>query len=371
MNTKEKRPAAKPAQRRSSAKGRAQQKARRTRRSASQARKPAVQAQRPAQAVQQRPAAQPVKRPSAPKTAQRQAQSARSRSMKRAESQVVYTPPKTFSKFKLLLGIVSVVAIVLALTLGMSIFFKVEHINISGTQKYSAWDIQEASGIQVGENLMTLGKARVSGKIITQLPYVEQVRIGIKLPDTVNIEIIESEVIYTIQAEDETWWIINSQGRVLEPTTAFIAEHFTMIQGVYIAVPTIGEPAKAASAAPQETEETLSEEMQNDEETLEPTSPVDLSNGPAQLAAALAIVQTLEKNGIVGDANSVNVADLYNLELTYDKRYQVLLGESTQLDYKIRAMQQAALQMTDYQQGTLDVSFTIWPDKVGYTPFVE
>jgi len=368
MSTKEKQPATKAAPRRTRSKARPQQKARRTQKPASQSR------QRPAAQTQQRSASRSRPQPKQPSRTPRPARSARSISARRAESQVVYTPPKSFSKFKLLLGIVSVAAIVLALTLGMSIFFKVDTINVSGMQKYTAWDIREASGIQEGDNLMTLSKARVSGKIIAQLPYVDQVRIGIKLPDTVNIEVIESEVIYTIQAEDQSWWIINSQGRALEPTTAFIAEHFTMIQGIYISAPTVGQQVVAASALPEETEETQpdsDDSGDNTDNTEEPTAPVDMTNSPERLLAALAIVQSLEKNGIVGDATSVNVADLYNLELVYENRYQVLLGESTQLDYKIRAMQQAALQMTDYQQGILDVSFTIWPDKVGYTPFAE
>lgn len=295
----------------------------------------------------------------------------RKKSVRRAESQVVYTPPKTFSKFRLLLGLISVAAIVLALTLGMSIFFKVENINVSGMQKYTAWDISEASGIQVGDNLMTLGKARVSGKIIAQLPYVEQVRVGIKLPDTVNIEVVESEVIYTIQADDLSWWIINSQGRVLEPTTAFIAEHFTMVEGVYITTPVTGQQAAASDMVTQETVPTEETEEGSTEETAEPTSPVNTVSGNDRLTVALAILQCLEQNGVVGEATSVNVADPYNLVLWYDNRYEVLLGESTQLDYKIRAMLQAAQQMTDYQQGTLDASFTIWPDMIGYTPFKD
>lgn len=293
---------------------------------------------------------------------------------RRAESQVVYTPPKTFNKLRFLLGVISVAAIVLALTLGMSIFFKVEHINVSGMVKYTAWDISEASGIQQGDNLLTLGKARVGGKIIAQLPYVDQVRIGIKLPDTVNIEITESDVIYTIQADDNSWWIMNSQGRVLEATTAFIAEHFTMIQGVRIAVPLEGAQAIASDAVIQETspEETQATEATDSaEETAEPTAPIDIVSGADRLNMALAVVQNLERNGIVGEVTTVNVADVYNLELNYDDRYLVLLGEGTQLDHKIRAMCGAVAQMTDYQRGTLDVSFTIWANEVGYTPAAD
>ena len=233
METRERRPAS----RRPSSKGRSAAPARTAKGSGTRSRRPdsrsssSVRHTKAAPVKQRRPERRPTRRQAA----------------KRAESQVVYTPPKSFNKYHLLLGVISVAAIVLALTLGMSIFFKVENIYVAGADKYSAWDVREASGIQVGDNLMTLGKAKVSGKIIARLPYVEKVRVGIKLPDTVNIEIVESDITYAIQAEDNGWWFINSQGRVLEMTTGIIAEYFTKIEGVKIMIPAIGQQAVAAT----------------------------------------------------------------------------------------------------------------------------
>ena len=111
------------------------------------------------------------------------------------DAEIVYTPSAPFNRGRFALRLATVVAVVLALLFGMSIFFKVANVTVSGNQKYSAWDISQAAGIQEGENLLTLSKARVSGNIISQLPYVKSVRIGIKLPDTVNIEITERAAI--------------------------------------------------------------------------------------------------------------------------------------------------------------------------------
>jgi cell division septal protein FtsQ len=283
----------------------------------------------------------------------------------------VYTPPKSFNKYHFLLGVISVAAIVLALTLGMSIFFKVENIYVAGTDKYSAWDIREASGIQVGDNLLTLGKAKVSGKIIARLPYVEKVRIGIKLPDTVNIEIVESDISYAIQAEDNGWWFINSQGRVLEMTTGIIAEYFTRIEGVKIMIPAIGQQAIAATAevdVPFEPDDDTTESTETTDVTQPPTAPMDTVNAAEQLATVIKLIQHLESNGVVGEVTKINVTDLFNIELIYEDRYRVQLGDTSQMDRKVRSMTEAIAQMSDYQRGELDVSFTIWPDRAGYTP---
>ncbi len=88
-----------------------------------------------------------------------------------------------------------------------------------------------------------------------------------------------------------------------------------------------------------------------------------------KLNAALDILQSLELNEIVGEAASVNVADLTRIELWYGTRYQVNLGENVNMDYKIACLKHTVSTLSDYDSGELDISFTTWPDKVTYTPF--
>lgn len=299
---------------------------------------------------------------------------------RRKTADVVYTQPKAFQRNRFLLHLLTVAAVVLALTLGMSIFFKVETVAVGGTTKYTPWDIREASGIQEGENLLTLNEAMVAGKIKTQLPYVDTVRLGIKLPDTVNIEITELDVVYAIEASDGSWWLITSGGRVVETTTAPQADNYTKILGVQIESPQAGQQAVAHQPEPETeppTEETTGEEetQSETEETIwEPTAPVAppvTVFASEQLNMAITILQFLEDNSILGGVDSVDVTDLYALQLWYEDRYQVLLGDGVQMGMKIKSMKQAINQLTDYQRGELDVSFTTWPDQVGYTPFLD
>ena len=301
---------------------------------------------------------------------------AEAKSRRRNKAEVVYTQPKVFQRKRFLLHLATVAAVVLALTLGMSIFFKVETVAVGGNQKYTPWDVRQASGIQEGENLLTLNEAMVAGKIKTKLPYVDTVRLGIKLPDTVNIEITEFDVVYSIQASDSNWWLMTSGGRVVEQTTLVQADSYTKVIGVKIQAPNVGEQAVAVQ--PEEPTEAPTEEGQSEsEETTaetEATAPavIPVTVFPAeQLQTAISILQYLEQNSILGGVDSVDVTDIYDLRLWYQDRYQVILGDSNRMEMKIKAMKQAIDQMTDYQRGELDVSFTTWPDQVGYTPFLD
>lgn len=274
----------------------------------------------------------------------------------RRASDVVYTQPKPFQRGRFLLHIATVVAVVLALVFGMTIFFKVQNITVVGSEKYSQWDIAQASGIQNGENLLTLSRAKISGKITTALPYVKKVRVGITLPDTVNLQIEELEVYYSIQDEEEQWWLMAADGKILEKTTEAKSLENTRVLGVQLSSPEPGKQAVAAEPVPEETME--------DGQTV----PVTVK-GSERLQAAVSLLKNLESNGIIGKAASIDVEDLTGIELWYGQQYQVFIGDTSRLDYKLASMKAAVSQMNDYQSGELDVSFTIWPDQVGFTPF--
>lgn len=274
--------------------------------------------------------------------------------VKQPTPDVVYVQPTPFNKYRFLLQLATVVAVVLALLFGMSIFFKVKTVTVVGNEKYTAWDIRQASGIQDGENLLTISEPKISSKIRAALPYVDYIRIGIKLPDTVKIEIVELDVVYAAEATDGSWWLIRSDGEVIEKTNSGDAGQHTKILGIQLENPKQGE--KAMAAQPSQTDE--------NGETLPVTQLAS-----EQLNVAISIAQFLEGSGVIGEAASIDVSNPNGLELWYGERYQVMLGDAMELGYKIRSMKSAIDQMGDYQSGILDVSFTVWPEEVGYTPF--
>ena len=210
----------------------------------------------------------------------------------RPAPEVVYTPAKPFNRGRLILQLATVVAVVLALSFGISIFFKVETITVTGAQKYDAWTVKEASGIEIGDNLLSFGEAKAAGKIKTALPYVQSVRIGIKLPDTVNIEITEWDVLYSIRDDGNRWWLMNSEGKIIENVDSATAGEYTKILGVVVTEAVAGQPAKALET---------SNATDSEGETL-----MSVVRASDQLSTALNIIACLEGNGIIGDIAKAN-----------------------------------------------------------------
>ena len=80
-------------------------------------------------------------------------------------------------------------AVVAALTL----FFRVDRIEVTGTERYTEDEVIAASGIDIGDNLYLLNKYDAARSIADALPYIdiEDIRIRRELPDTLLIDVEE------------------------------------------------------------------------------------------------------------------------------------------------------------------------------------
>ena len=302
---------------------------------------------------------------SAKKSAEKRKKTKKNRP-KRPTPAVIYTQPAVFNCNRLVIQLVTVTAVVLALVIGLSVFFKVGHIYVSGAEVYSESSITEVCGINKGDNLLTFSHARAAALIRANRPYVREVRFGIKLPETVNIIIEEDDVVYAIKDQTGQWWLMNSDGRVVEQgNNAKVANH-TQVLGVALQDPVPDERGVALESAPAAEDATAETAAQG--ETVPASVPVT-TTGAQRLDAALQILKALENTDIVGSAASVDVSRIDDIILWYGTRYQVNLGDNSGLDHKLACMNAVIAQMSEYQSGVLDCSFTIWPNQVGYTPF--
>ena len=290
------------------------------------------------------------------------------RRRRRSSEQVVYTQPKVFNRKKFFLQLATVLAIVLALVFTLSIFFrvgsvenkageKVSAIYVAGNQRYTAQQVVEASGIQQGESLLGLNKAQIRARILERLPYVNSVQVGIKLPDSVNIKITESSVLYSVEALDSNWWLMDCTGKIVEQTNWLDAKDHTVVTGIRIQIPELGKKAVAMDPEPEVDEEGN-------------TIPVTVT-GEQRMAILLEIMDLLERFGILGMAASIDMTELGDIQIWYGEQYRIDLGDYKNLEKKLGAAVSAIDQLDDHRTGVIDVSFTVKPDQAAFTSFEE
>ena len=300
-------------------------------------------------------------------------------------------------------------AIVAAVIFGVAIFFKVNTVEVQGNAIYSAEEIRSASGIQKGDNLFTLNKEAAAGSIKASLPYVETVSIIRFLPDKIVIEVKESDATFAVTTDTNTTWLINSVGKALEqisdsaPDSALTAEPAAPDAEAPVEEP-VEQPAENTDSenAGEEEAQQPSEnpDAASGEQTQQPSDTADAAGGdtaaeasaadtsaiqadgkriprilgvtvnsptvgsvvtatnPASLNAALAVIAELDGTGLLDHIVSINAEKEYDIVLQYDGRYEIRLGGTEELSYKIDYLTVILSKLSDFQAGVIDLTFS-------------
>jgi len=218
-------------------------------------------------------------------------------------------------------------ALVAAIVLGVAIFFQVNDVQVQGNRIYSAEQVVEASGLESGDNLLMVNRASVVGNVQAQLPYVQKVSVGRILPDTVVIRVQESEIAGIVEADVGSKWYVNAEGRILGSSLDGFQGQIIELTGFTVTAPVAGQQAVA------------SVEM---EENME---------------AALQVLTEMEGSGLIEQVTGINAEKNYDIHLYCGEQYDILLGGTDQLDYKVWYLQGVLEQLQPYQAGIIDLTF--------------
>ena len=261
-----------------------------------------------------------------------------------------------FSDNRFRVRLLTTLALVAAIILCCIVFFRVSTISVTGNENYSYDEIVEASGIEESDALLLINKSAVASKIMAKLPYVDDVRIGTSFPNAVRIEVTELETAYAVTDTSGNYWLINSQGRVVEPIEGKAAADYLTVIGFQVDVPEPGQTIQASKTAPQTELESEDEDSEDDEE--DKPMPTDTSTPRQKVEAALEILSYLETYNQSEGITILDVSNLLDIRVEYGTQYEIRFGGTQDLDYKVEYMLAAVSQLNDYESGTLDLTFT-------------
>ncbi len=92
--------------------------------------------------------------------------------------------------------------------------FRVEKIEVEGTERYDAETVVEASGLKTGGSIFAVGNGSVAGLPET-LPYLYSAKIARRLPNTIVITVTEDSPAYWCELYGE-YFVLSTGLRVLE-----------------------------------------------------------------------------------------------------------------------------------------------------------
>jgi len=210
----------------------------------------------------------------------------------------------------------------------IAIFFKINNIAVIGNQRYSTEQIRSAAEVEQGANLILLNRFEKTSNIFTRLPYVDEVKMTRKLPDTLVIEIKECVAVAFFQ-DDDGYWLISENGKVLEQVRELNIQKPIRVVGPGLVNPEVGKKALIGG------EEDKSE---------------------MQLQALTETLEAVTEQGIESDVDEINIEKVYNVELSYLGRFIVKLGMPEYLDYKLDCLKEVVGYLGPADTGIIDLS---------------
>lgn len=228
--------------------------------------------------------------------------------------------------FGFLYKLLSVLLICGAIIAAMTLFFRVGEIVVTGQKRYTAEEIQAASGVELGSNMYLLNKYDVVRAITRELPYIEDIRVNRKLPDTLLIEVHESGRPFAL-VQDGSAWLISSNGKIVEQLPEKDAGPYGRISGCQLLAPSVG------------TQMALATEY------------------ASQQSSLLALLDALEDAGLTENVDGIRLDELSCLKMDYIGRFTVLMAYGADYEWELKKLTAtlADEKIQDNMSGTLDL----------------
>ena len=209
--------------------------------------------------------------------------------------------------FGILYKLLSVLLICTAIIVAMTLFFRVDEIVVTGQRRYTAEEIQEASGVELGSNLYLLNKYDIVRAIGAKLPYIEDIRVNRKLPDTLLIEVHESGRPFAL-VQDGSAWLISANGKIVEQVPENQAGQYGQISGCQLLAPSVG--GSIALATEYATQQSSLEDL----------------------------LGALDAAGLTENVDGIRLDDLSYINMDYIGRFTVRIAYGADYDWELKKL---------------------------------
>ena len=216
------------------------------------------------------------------------------------------------------------VLVLLAIVFAPTIFFQVSKINVTGDTRYTSEQLIKSTGVKQGDNMFFLDTKQIAADLKDEYPYLDTVKLRRKLPSTLQIEVSDRTAALSIE-QNGKYLILDMSGKVLEKTKS-AAKGTAKVTGV---------PMKGLHVG-----DTVDEDKYG------------------KAASVMKLLELTDQYGMKKHIKTIDVEKAYDVRVTYDKRYTILLGalEESNLEHKIQFLKAILKEPSLPESGVIDLT---------------
>lgn len=217
-------------------------------------------------------------------------------------------------------GLVFLFSVFFGAYLLLSKIFAVKSIEVMGSNIYSEQEIISAGELHTGESFLFLSSRNAEDKIYKSLVNIDSVKISKKFPNKIKVDVEDALPKYYIK-EGEEYLVLSEKNKLLEKTS----EPPTFLIGI------IGL-----------------------EFSILETGKIEYKNKDYEKLLHEILDSCKDKN--LDEINSVDISDIQNITVNYDRRIKMNLGDKEDIDYKILTAKEILNnKISKFEKGTLNL----------------
>ena len=156
-----------------------------------------------------------------------------------------YNHKRRRGSLSFLYKLLAFVLICTAISLALTLFFRIRSIEVSGNDRYTRQEIIDAAGVSEGDNMFLMNKYSAAERIRKALPYIETVQFRRDMPDGLRIIVTECTDPAAI-VQDGKAYLLCDTGTIVDDVAASAAKKRIQVKGLTLVEPVVGQPAQAA-----------------------------------------------------------------------------------------------------------------------------
>lgn len=216
------------------------------------------------------------------------------------------------------------VLVLFAIIFAPTIFFQVSTIDVSGDTRYKSEELIKSTGVKEGDNMFFLDTKQIAEDLKKDYPYLDTVKLHRKMPSTLQIEVTDRTEALSLEQKGK-YFILDLTGKVLEEKKS-AAKGTATVTGI--------------STKGLEVGTTIDADKQD------------------KIASVIKLLELADSYGMKAHIKTIDVEKAYDVRITYDKQYTILLGalEESNLEHKIQFLKAILKEPSLPDSGVIDLT---------------
>ena len=232
---------------------------------------------------------------------------------------------------KLLICAVSFMALLALISIFFVIrsFLPVRDFELSGVTQYEKSALVSASGIRKGDKIYSIDLSAAEEKILSELPYIQSVRIERKLSGKIIFRVEERRAVWFMQLSGD-YYALDETLTVIEETSR--NDKFLNGGSTYLVLPNLR--TLMCGEVPQ------------------------FGNGDVEIVKTLELINAVQTDPLKSRITSLDVESRFNVYLTVDGIYEVYIGDMSNVTEKLLVVRKLleSGDLDEFAGASIDVS---------------